>query len=300
MIADELSLSNDTETVEISNRLREQQFNNSLGKFEVLNPPAVGDGPQSVTVPIGDDDHLRIDRTTFGESANEEYRIYHEDHGGYITNNNGSEIVYYSLQEVREAYRALHSHILGAPNDNNISNNPNTNLNTNISRQSRSDFLQVEGASAGITNLSNKYGFNSQDLLRLIEFETAGTFSPAIQNSSSGATGLIQFMGDTAKSLGTTTSELKTMSVEEQMKWVDKYFERQLKNFPELEGMHPYLWVAAPAISKLPYDWSVLWNPNDKEAKANPSWQVKSGDISNQNGAPVGSVTRYSILASLN
>jgi hypothetical protein len=50
-------------------------------------------------------------------------------------------------------------------------------------------------------------------------------FSPSIQNRISGATGLIQFMPDTAKSLGTTTKELAQMSATEQLAFVEKYFQ---------------------------------------------------------------------------
>ena len=48
-------------------------------------------------------------------------------------------------------------------------------------------------------------------------------FSPSITNSI-GATGLIQFIPSTAKRLGTTTDELRGMSREEQLFWVEKYY----------------------------------------------------------------------------
>lgn len=44
-------------------------------------------------------------------------------------------------------------------------------------------------------------------------------------------TGLIQFMSDTAKDLGTTTSKLAAMTHVEQMDYVKKYFEMQANNF---------------------------------------------------------------------
>ena len=55
-------------------------------------------------------------------------------------------------------------------------------------------------------------------------FETGGTFDPAEKNKAgSGATGLIQFMPETAKGLGTTTDELAKMTRTEQMKYVEKF-----------------------------------------------------------------------------
>ena len=78
-----------------------------------------------------------------------------------------------------------------------------------------------------ITNyLSEKYNVSSEDLLRVISFETGGTFNPAVKNAmGSGATGLIQFMPNTARGLGTTTEALANMSRVEQLQYVDKFFE---------------------------------------------------------------------------
>lgn len=65
---------------------------------------------------------------------------------------------------------------------------------------------------------------NIDYLMSLIAFESAETFSASIKNAAgSGATGLIQFMPSTAKSLGTTTDALAKMSPEEQLNWVYKY-----------------------------------------------------------------------------
>ena len=65
---------------------------------------------------------------------------------------------------------------------------------------------------------------NENDLLRIIWFETGGTYNPAQRNAAgSGATGLIQFMPSTARGLGTTTEALAKMSRTEQLQYVDKY-----------------------------------------------------------------------------
>jgi len=61
-------------------------------------------------------------------------------------------------------------------------------------------------------------------LANAINYESR--FDPSIRNKKgSGATGLIQFMGFTAKRLGTTTDALAKMGAVEQMDWVEKYFE---------------------------------------------------------------------------
>jgi hypothetical protein len=66
--------------------------------------------------------------------------------------------------------------------------------------------------------IASKYGFPPQWLANLINFESGGTFNPAVQNPSSGATGLIQFMPSFFD-----TKKLKQMSVSQQLDEVDKY-----------------------------------------------------------------------------
>lgn len=64
------------------------------------------------------------------------------------------------------------------------------------------------------------------DLMACMAFESGGTFSPSQKNlAGSGATGLIQFMPDTAVGLGTTTQALALMTAEDQLFYVDKYFQ---------------------------------------------------------------------------
>ena len=75
-----------------------------------------------------------------------------------------------------------------------------------------------------VEKVSNKYNMHPHFLLAAIAFETGGTYNPSIRNASSGATGLIQFIRSTAKSLGTNTNTLSSMSRTEQMKYVDRYF----------------------------------------------------------------------------
>lgn len=55
-------------------------------------------------------------------------------------------------------------------------------------------------------------------------FETGETFSPSVKNPNGSTTDLIQFMSNTARSLGTTTNELAGMTSVEQMDYVEKYF----------------------------------------------------------------------------
>lgn len=59
-------------------------------------------------------------------------------------------------------------------------------------------------------------------LANVINFESRGG-DPKAVNSTSGATGLIQFMPRVARRLGTSTSALYDMSGRDQMKWVEEY-----------------------------------------------------------------------------
>jgi hypothetical protein len=63
------------------------------------------------------------------------------------------------------------------------------------------------------------------DLMAVMAWESGETFSASVKNmAGSGATGLIQFMPSTAKSLGTTTTALAKMTPEDQLNFVYKYF----------------------------------------------------------------------------
>ena len=64
------------------------------------------------------------------------------------------------------------------------------------------------------------------ELLRVFDLETRGTFSASEVNPDSGATGLIQFMSKYgAKTVGKTLEELKAMSRVEQLDYVEKYLQ---------------------------------------------------------------------------
>ena len=78
--------------------------------------------------------------------------------------------------------------------------------------------------------IGDKYGIPVEWLANLINFESAGTFNPAIQNSI-GATGLIQFMPKTAKGdpYNTTTDYLKTLNFSQQLDYVDMYLGKNLR-----------------------------------------------------------------------
>jgi hypothetical protein len=75
---------------------------------------------------------------------------------------------------------------------------------------------------SSLNKAANSVGTNVQDLLAVIKHESG--FNPAARNPKTGAAGLIQFMPDTAKGLGTSTDEILKMSGTEQVPLIRKYY----------------------------------------------------------------------------
>lgn len=83
-------------------------------------------------------------------------------------------------------------------------------------------------------------------LMAVMAFETGETFSPSIKNAAgSGATGLIQFMPQTAFLLQTSTDLLAKMDAVHQLSYVERYFAPwtgRLRNLGDVYGA--VLWPA--------------------------------------------------------
>jgi peptidoglycan hydrolase-like protein with peptidoglycan-binding domain len=93
-------------------------------------------------------------------------------------------------------------------------------------------------------------GINVDWLATAMSFESG--LNPQAVNASSGATGLIQFMPSTAKNLGTTTDALKGMTFQQQLPYVQRYFESHKGQMHNLEDV--YLAVFYPAAMGEPPD----------------------------------------------
>ncbi len=91
-----------------------------------------------------------------------------------------------------------------------------------------------------------RLGCEPDHMMAAIAFESVETFSPAVKNPLSGATGLIQFMGDTAEQLGTSIADLSAMTPEEQLVYVEKYFQPFRGKLSTLEDVYmAILWPRA-------------------------------------------------------
>ena len=110
---------------------------------------------------------------------------------------------------------------------------PNTGINN------REKFIEK------VKHYSNMLLINPNWLMAVMYIETGGKFTPDVKNPSSSATGLIQFMSNTAVNLGTTTQQLAQMSNYEQMYYVYKYlsaYRGKMLSYPDV-----YMAVFAPA-----------------------------------------------------
>lgn len=88
-----------------------------------------------------------------------------------------------------------------------------------------------------ISRVAGRLGVDANALAAVISFESAGSFNPAKKNPGytdnngvfhpSSASGLIQFIEPTAKTLGTTTAALRAMSFGKQMEYVERYLKQR-------------------------------------------------------------------------
>lgn len=99
---------------------------------------------------------------------------------------------------------------------------------------------------AKLQEIASKLSVNPNDLLKVMHLETIGTLNPSITNAI-GATGLIQFMPNVARAMGTSTEELKKMTATEQLDWVYKFYKMN-KLPPGSVASDIYLTTFMPAV----------------------------------------------------
>lgn len=136
-----------------------------------------------------------------------------------------------------------------------------------------------------VYDVSNRLNINPNWLMAIMYFESAKTFNPAIQNPYTNATGLIQFMPQTATELGTSIAALKNMSAVEQLEYVYKYYARyksKLKSYIDL-----YLTTFFPLAVGKSDDFVLETNniPASLIANQNPVF-----DLNNDNVVTVGEI----------
>ncbi len=100
--------------------------------------------------------------------------------------------------------------------------------------------------------ISERLQVSPDFLMSCMAFESGETFSPLIRNAAgSGAVGLIQFMPSTARTLKTSSDELRGMSPEHQLDYVEAYFKPYAGHLHSIEDI--YMTILYPrAIGKGP------------------------------------------------
>jgi hypothetical protein len=114
----------------------------------------------------------------------------------------------------------------------------------------------------------------ANDVMACMAFESDETFSPSVPNKAgSGAVGLIQFMPLTALGLGTTVENLKLLSAESQLDYVEMYFLPYARNIHTLPDM--YMAILLPKYIKYP-DTAVLFSGNGASYRQNAGLDANS------------------------
>ena len=103
------------------------------------------------------------------------------------------------------------------------------------------------------TEVSKRVGCDPNVLLAIMDSESG--LKPSVQNKRGGASGLIQFMPSTARALGTTTDEIRKMSAEQQLVYVEKCLlaNKKMAGFAandKLDAGTMYALVFLPAYAK--------------------------------------------------
>ena len=139
-------------------------------------------------------------------------------------------------------------------------------------------FVAVNGEKAlkALEEMCARLGASSEYMLRVMGFETAWSFDPSERNPHSGATGLIQFTRGTARGLGTSVTALARMTAEEQMHYVEKYFQPYAGRLSTLEDN--YLAVYYPAALGKSDD-HVLYARGSAEWAQNPVFRTSRGHV---------------------
>ena len=134
-----------------------------------------------------------------------------------------------------------------------------------------------------VKQISTKLDINPNWLMYVMNFESAGTFSPSIRNPYSNGTGLIQFMPTTAISLGTNVDYLASLTNVQQLDWVYKYFKPRAAKYKSIHDL--YLWTFYPYAQGKPDSYTIGSEKGNGYAKLiitqNPGLRVAGKDTIN-------------------
>lgn len=137
----------------------------------------------------------------------------------------------------------------------------------------RADFINK------VKEVAPRVGLDPNWLMAIMDFESAGTFSPSITNSL-GYVGLIQLGASARKTLGVSKEKLKAMSAVEQLDYVEKYFNLYKGKYKSY--IDSYFAVFFPLAIGKPDDWVIQGGGLTAKQiyDANPAFRVvKDGQL---------------------
>ena len=105
-----------------------------------------------------------------------------------------------------------------------------------------------------VISIANSLFISPNWLMVVMNNETAGTMNSSIKNPTSTATGLIQFMEATARTLGTSTAQLAAMRNVEQLDYVKAYLKPYARKIKSVSDC--YLAVFFPQALDMPNEWA--------------------------------------------
>jgi len=116
-----------------------------------------------------------------------------------------------------------------------------------------------------VIKICKELGVDPNHLMACMAFESVESFRPDIKNPNSSATGLIQFMDNTASALGTTTKALSQMTNTQQLDYVKAYFEPYKNRLNTLTDV--YMAILCPRAIGQPEDY-VVFSKDDKTKRS--------------------------------
>lgn len=130
-----------------------------------------------------------------------------------------------------------------------------------------------------VVEISEKLNCDPDDLMAIMAFES-GLNSGAVNNVS-GATGLIQFMPETARGLGTSVEELRNMDRLRQLDYVYEYLKNKKGKLNNIEDM--YMAVLWPSACGKPSD-TVIFDQNSSSEFIRTCYRQNRGLDINKDG----------------
>jgi hypothetical protein len=129
-----------------------------------------------------------------------------------------------------------------------------------------------------VNRVSARFGVDPLDMLAVMRAESR--LDPTAQNPRSRATGLIQFIPQTAAALGTTVEEIRGMSAAQQMQLVERYF--QMVGLPQGASrgtLYAYVYLPGRARSAISRGDGVLSRNPENFYTANPGLDADNDGV---------------------